>query len=258
MEGHCFARAKIEKLRSQYLKDEKDVQWSDHVKEVMSTSSADGINTCEITLFIRKLCDHLDARFPEDEFKEWSAFDINALSSDISFEYGSTDITTLAKKSEAILHHPHSMEAINSEYAEFKYIVKQKLKHGSISTLSDMVAAALRCEELKEISQLVDICATFQASSADCERGFSLMNHIKTGSRNCLEVTHLDQLMRIKSTHEAGRAINLDKVYNHWRSVKDRRGKNTVKFKSPNRFVRILVSFIKKFNLWILIIKCCY
>lgn len=40
MEGHCFARAKIEKLRSQYLKDEKDVQWSDHVKEVMRTSSA--------------------------------------------------------------------------------------------------------------------------------------------------------------------------------------------------------------------------
>uniref|UniRef100_A0A674N5D1 Centrosomal protein 41 n=1 Tax=Takifugu rubripes TaxID=31033 RepID=A0A674N5D1_TAKRU len=34
----------------------------------------------------------------------------------------------------------------------------------------------------------------FQASSADCERGFSLMNHIKTASRNRLEVTHLDQL----------------------------------------------------------------
>lgn len=26
MEGHCFARAKIEMLHSQYLKDEKDVQ----------------------------------------------------------------------------------------------------------------------------------------------------------------------------------------------------------------------------------------
>ncbi|KAJ8364881.1 hypothetical protein SKAU_G00137120 [Synaphobranchus kaupii] len=225
MEGHCFARAKIEKLRSQYLKDEKDVQWSERVKEVMRTSSADGRNTGEITLFIRKLCDHLDARFPEDELKEWSAFDIEALSSDISFEYGSTDIATLAKKYEAILHHPHSMEAMNSEYAEFKYIVKQKLKQGSISTFSDMVAAALRCEELKEILQLVDICATFQASSADCERGFSLMNHIKTASRNRLEVAHLDQLMRIKSKQEANGAINLDKVYNHWRSEKDRREK---------------------------------
>ena len=65
----------------------------------------------------------------------------------------------------------------------------------------------------------------FKASSADCERGFSLMNHIKTASRNRLEVAHLDQLMRIKSRQEANIAINLDKVYNHWRSEKDRREK---------------------------------
>uniref|UniRef100_A0A0E9P945 Uncharacterized protein n=1 Tax=Anguilla anguilla TaxID=7936 RepID=A0A0E9P945_ANGAN len=62
MEGHCFARAKIEKLRSQYLK-EKDVQWSDRVKEAMGTSSADGRNTGEITLFISKLCDHIGCSF---------------------------------------------------------------------------------------------------------------------------------------------------------------------------------------------------
>ncbi|CAL9694135.1 unnamed protein product [Knipowitschia caucasica] len=224
MEGHCFARAKIEKLRSQYLR-EKDVQWSDRVKEAMATSTAYDRNTGEIILFISKLCDHMDARFPEGELKEWSAFDIEALSSDISFDYGSADIATLAKKYEAILPHPQSMEAINSQYAEFKYIMKQKLKQGTISTFSDMVAAALRCEELKEISQLVDICATFQASSADCERGFSLMNRIKTASRNRLEVAHLDQLMRIKSKQQADEDINLDKVYNHWRSEKDRREK---------------------------------
>lgn len=222
MEGHCFARAKIEKLRSQYLR-EKDVQWSDRVKEAMGTSSADCLNTGEITLFITKLVDHMDARFPEDELKEWSAFDIEALSSDISFDYGSADIATLAKKYETILHHPQHID-INSQYAEFKYIMKQKLKQGSINTFSDMVAATLRCEELKEISQLVDICATFQASSADCERGFSLMNHIKTASRNRLEVAHLDQLMRIKSTQVAEEVINLDNVYKHWRSEKDRRG----------------------------------
>lgn len=148
MEGHCFARAKIEKLRSQYLKDEEEIQWSDRVKEVLRTSSTDGRNTGEIALFICKLCDHLDACFPEGELKEWSAFNIEALSSDISFEYGSADIDTLAKKYEAILHHPHSVEAIKREYADFKYIVNQKLKQGSISIFSDMVAAAIRCEEL--------------------------------------------------------------------------------------------------------------
>ncbi|KAJ3582515.1 hypothetical protein NHX12_000529 [Muraenolepis orangiensis] len=174
MEGHCFARAKIEKLRSQYLK-RKDVQWSDRVKEAMGTSSADGRNTGEITLFISKLCDHMDARFPEDELKEWSAFDIEALSSDISFDYGSADIATLAKKYEAILHHPQSMEAINSQYAEFKYIMKQKLKQGSISTFSDMVAAALRWY-LVNLNRTMTALST--AEIAEIVRLYSTLNDV--------------------------------------------------------------------------------
>ncbi|CAK6949836.1 zinc finger protein 862-like [Scomber scombrus] len=223
MEGHCYASAKIEKLHAQYL--ENTPQWSDRVMEVIRASEADGDITKDITQFISKLCDHSDARFPVDGLKEWSAFDIEVLCTDVSFDYGTTDIAMLAQKYETILH-PESMDDIKHEYADFKYIVKQKHKQGSIKTFSDMVAATLRCEELKEVSQLVDICDTFQASSADCERGFSLMNRIKTKSRNRLEVTHLDQLMRIKSRQEEdGAAISVDKVYNHWRSEKDRREK---------------------------------
>lgn len=50
---------------------------------MMRTLSTEGRNTGEIILFIHKLCDHLDACFPEDDSKEWS--------SDISFEFGLTD-----------------------------------------------------------------------------------------------------------------------------------------------------------------------
>lgn len=57
----------------------------------------------------------------------------------------------------------------------------------------------------------MDICATFQAFSADCEQGFSLMDHLKTASRNRTEVAHLDQLMRIKSKQEAGSATTWTK-----------------------------------------------
>ena len=226
MEGHCLARAKIEKLRLQYLNNAGEPQWSDRVKEVMRASTAVGDITRDIIQFIHSLCDHLDARFPVNSLKEWSAFDIDALQSDISFDYGSTDVAVLAKKYQAILR-PQSMEAINSQYADLKFIVRQKMKAGTISTFSDMVSATLKCEELKDVSQLVDICGTFQASSADCERGFSLMNRIKTTSRNRLQVEHLDQLMRIKSRLEAEgpttKTINLDKVYNQWKTEKDRR-----------------------------------
>lgn len=44
---------------------------------------------------------------------------------------------------------------------------------------------------------LADACATFKELSADCERGLSLMNTIKTKSRNRLEAERLDMLMRI-------------------------------------------------------------
>lgn len=39
MEGHCLAKTKIEKFCSQNLKDERDVQLSENVKEVMRTSA---------------------------------------------------------------------------------------------------------------------------------------------------------------------------------------------------------------------------
>lgn len=43
------------------------------------------INTVDIILFVRKVCDHLDARFPEDELKEWSAFSLETLDSTLHF-----------------------------------------------------------------------------------------------------------------------------------------------------------------------------
>lgn len=88
-----------------------------------------------------------------------------------------------------------------------------------------MVAAALKCEELKEISQVGDICATFQASSADSERGFSLMNHIKIAfpKSSCSGTFGPPGAHKVKA--RSRRDIKLDKVYNHWRSEKDRREK---------------------------------
>lgn len=51
------------------------------------------------------------------------------------------------------------------------------------------------------------------------------MNRIKAASRNHLQVAHLNQLMCKKLKPETDQAINLDKVFNHWRSEKDRWGK---------------------------------
>ena len=55
-----------------------------------------------------------------------------------------------------------------------------------MQTFNDVITYVLKDEDMKELSTLLDISGTFQASSADCERGFSLMNSIKTKSRNRL------------------------------------------------------------------------
>ena len=65
---------------------------------------------------------------------------------------------------------------------------------------------------MKMMSILLDICGTFQASNADCERSFSLINSIKTKSRNRLEVNHWNDLMSIKFYLSSGNTINPDKV----------------------------------------------
>jgi hypothetical protein len=74
-------------------------------------------------------------------------------------------------------------------------VAAEKFKTGSIQIFSNLVNYALKDDQFQEISILLDIFGTFQASSADCKRGFSLMNLIKSKYRNRLEVDHLDNLM---------------------------------------------------------------
>lgn len=109
-----------------------------------------------------------------------------------------------------------------SQYRNFRFVVSEKLAAGLLHTFGDVVQYALKDDDFQRLARLLDICATFQASSADCERGFSLMNAIKTKSRNRLEDEHLDMLMRIKSFQKT---VDLDEVYKRWLSQKDRRQK---------------------------------
>lgn len=99
------------------------------------------------------------------------------------------------------------------------------------------------CEELRAVSQLVDICGTFQASSA--ERGFCLINRIKTTSRNRLEASHLDQLMQIKSRQEADGSHQPGQSEQPLDKGEGQAGKRSWHFKSLIRRVLVLLPFIK-------------
>ncbi len=111
-------------------------------------------------------------------------------------------------------------ERICHQYKDFKFTVKEKQKTGALQTFAEMVTWTLKSEEFTELVQLIDIHGIFQVSSVDCERGFSLMNSIKTNSHNRLQTTHSYQLMKVRSAQAEG-PINLD--YNYWKEDKDRR-----------------------------------
>ena len=100
------------------------------------------------------------------------------------------------------------------------------MKSGSVQTFNDVITYVLKDEDMKELSTLLDISGTFQASSADCERGFSLMNSIKTKSRNRMQVDNFDNFMRIKFFISSENNIDLNAVYKHKAAHKDRREKN--------------------------------
>lgn len=67
IEAVQFAKAKICKLKSQYLEG-NEVYWSDDVKKLLSTAGYEGTNTAVILRFIERVCLHMQERFLHDEF----------------------------------------------------------------------------------------------------------------------------------------------------------------------------------------------
>lgn len=186
------------------------------------------IDTAPILRFIERLCLHLNSRFPDNEMTDWNIFETAALSNVISFNFGETEIATLVEKYQHFfddLDEVNITSAVQSQYRDFRFLMSEKFKSGLMHSFDDVVQFVLREQQFGLLSRLLDICATFQASSADCERGFSLMNAIKNKARNRLQTEHLDMLMRIRSYQTSAAQIDLDKVYSEWLLKKDRREK---------------------------------
>ena len=78
-------------------------------------------------------------------------------------------------------------------------MAKEIFKAGGTVGLSDLAGICFRPEKFSTILCLLQICSSFQASSADCERSFSIMKRIKIKNRCRLEPYHLDELIMVKS-----------------------------------------------------------
>ncbi|XP_078538800.1 zinc finger protein 862-like [Lissotriton helveticus] len=226
VEAVQYARAKIGQIKQQYLGD--TVFWSSNVRELMVLyKDRQEFDSGPILSFVSLLCEHMQKRFPEGELKEWASFEIQAIATQAHFDFGTENIERLVEKYKNVLclGDCETPEDVVRQYRDYKYVVAEHVKGGLFTTFQDMVTFTVRnAAQYSVVSQLVDVCATFQASSADCERGFSLMNTIKSKLRNRLEQKHLDMLMRTKAYLLNGK-VDLDRVYQHWKNGKDRREK---------------------------------
>ena len=129
MDGHCIARAKIQKLGAQYL-GERD-HWGKRVLTVLEIESA--VNTRDIILFVHEVCENLNARIPENELKEWAAFEPDTLDHAVGeFDHGLNDLINLAKKFEALLEEADDTVPgrICQQSNKFKFMVNEKRKIG--------------------------------------------------------------------------------------------------------------------------------
>ncbi|XP_078483234.1 E3 SUMO-protein ligase KIAA1586-like [Ciona intestinalis] len=238
LEAVDLARAKIEKLKNQYLGEE--IYWGRKVQDLISElfGKDEKFNSQSIIQFITLLCEHMCKRFPKQEIKEWAVFDFNTVTSkNTQFSFGRDLLNKLIERygnaisCSSLIKSPNLMEdmdrsTILEQFQNFKCIIMEKKDSKVINCFQDMVSFGLQSsDKFGTISNLLDICGTFQASSADCERGFSLMNSIKIKSRNRLQETHLDMLMRIKFFLLDGRSVDLNAVHKEWKNFKDRREK---------------------------------
>ena len=219
LDSNNFAREKINKIRNQYL--EGDACWSDRVNALLKQEETETVDTQPLLNFINCLCIHLEDRFPENKVQEWSVFDISSISH-CDFSFGIEHVNALCLKYHNFLANAAD---ITNQFNDFKFSVQERIKSKLISNFVQLVVFALQYEQFFDLAKLLDIGGTFLASSADCERGFSLMNQIKNKLRNRLGEYHLDMLMRVKSYQLHGNSINLDTVYKEWMNSKDRREK---------------------------------
>ena len=118
-----------------------------------------------------------------------------------NFKFGLNELQQLLKQFSYFFHcygPGHESDTLNA-YNDFKFLAKETFKAGSNVGISSLAGICFRHEKFSTILCLLQICSSFQAFSADYERGFSIMNRIKTKNRCRQEPYHLDQLMMVKS-----------------------------------------------------------
>ena len=175
--------------------------------------------------YITIIIANLKRRFPDvallNAFQIFIPSKAPSTSADAFSNYGLTQLNTL-------LDH-YSPDVVSREACEQEWLQYKQLMTTSYSTLSmkesiDVLLTNPTMSSLfPHLAKLASIAIIIPVSTADCERGFSCMNRVKTDLRNRLKTETLDQLLRISIEGPPPRHYNFDRAATLWGSWRNRR-----------------------------------
>ncbi|KAG2458534.1 VAPA protein, partial [Polypterus senegalus] len=129
--------------------------------------------------------------------KSFSVFCHDAWPEDID-SYGKCEIDTLVKwYRERLSNNGCDVTAMQKEWLTLKILVKGQFMNKTYGDLwTVMLSKEPFCTDFKNLLHLVEIMLVLLISAAQCERGFSAQNRIKSKARNSLSVETLEDLWK--------------------------------------------------------------
>ena len=190
--------------------------------------------------FCEKLIENINRRFPADATKVVSAFGVLAMqpltymSPEERKAYGETELRVLADfygqdqisgsgaervVSRALIDPAECLE----EWAVAKEsVIENKYPRDSVQRLFKLLFEYHR-DTFPNLITLAQLALIMPLHTADCERGFSCQNSIKTSTRSCLKEDHLNTLMTIKCEGDSTENHDFGPALQRWKTSKNRR-----------------------------------
>ncbi|XP_077863952.1 zinc finger protein 862-like [Saccoglossus kowalevskii] len=187
--------------------------------------------------FTKNILDNLEERFPQDTTTLINAFAVLAmrplsfLPKDQVDVFGNTEIEVLvnhfgaAKTTEdgTIIERIVDPDCVLHEWATAKELVLSQMYPRDKMAILWKLLYTYHRGLLPNLLKLAKIALVLPVQTADCERGFSVQNKIKTKTRNRLEAERLHVLSLISAEGSSIEHFPFDVALNEWRQLKQRR-----------------------------------
>jgi len=109
------------------------------------------------------------------------------------------------------------------EWGLFKRMMHKKFRGMSLKELLDFMFVNEMNMEYPLMCSLVEYAVTIPLHTADCERGFSALNLIKTDIQNRISLANVNNILMIKIEGPERRNFNFGEAFKKWASLKERR-----------------------------------